>query len=116
MAQYDQTSIVKAAEKLGYTALDLVNAVPALRSVAPLNRATDDDIITGRVPVIAWNRAADLACDRWLAQISTRPTAAGYRTVLSPVYGEGRVYDEQPGATQYRGSAGEYSVQIWDES
>lgn len=38
----------------------------------------------------------------------------GYRTVHSSLYGEGRVYFDQPGAAQYRGADGAFSVQIWD--
>ncbi|HEX3778519.1 MAG TPA: hypothetical protein VHX38_02550 [Pseudonocardiaceae bacterium] len=39
-----------------------------------------------------------------------------YREVYSPVYGRGRVYNVQPGATQYDDGSGNYNVQIWDNS
>lgn len=118
MAQYNQSSIVKAAEKLGYTALDLVNAVPSLREWSVLGRATDEEILTGKVDIIAWNKVTDQKCDQWLEQIQRAPraTTAEYREVTSPLYGAGRVYADQPGATQYRNERGEYSIQIWDES
>lgn len=50
-----------------------------------------------------------------------KPTVApvridsGYRT-KSSAYGEGRVYHDQPGATQYDDGSGTYKIQIWDES
>lgn len=118
MTQYNQSSIVKAAENLGYTALDLVKAVPSLREWSVLGRATDEEILTGKVEIIAWNRATDQKCDQWLEQIQSKPRKASreYREVASPLYGAGRVYADQPGATQYLGARGEYSVQIWDES
>lgn len=43
-------------------------------------------------------------------------TRDGYRTVNSPVYGPGRVYHAQPGATQYDDGTGRYNTQIWDNS
>jgi hypothetical protein len=39
---------------------------------------------------------------------------SGYRTVHSGAHGEGRIYYNNPGATQYKGSDGTFSVQIWD--
>ena len=41
-------------------------------------------------------------------------TRKGYTTKRSSTYGEGRVYDDQPGATQYDSGNGKFSVQIWD--
>lgn len=37
-----------------------------------------------------------------------------YSTVHSSAFGPGRVYVDQPGATQYDDGSGRYSIQIWD--
>lgn len=57
------------------------------------------------------NEARQAECE----QQATAPTH-GYTEVDSPLYGPGRVYDDQPGATQYDDGSGRYSVQIWDNS
>lgn len=64
------------------------------------------------------------AADRFAAkEIAKQTTPAApateartYHTKTGGLYGEGRVYTDQPGATQYRGLSGKYDVQIWDES
>lgn len=45
-----------------------------------------------------------------------RPETVGrsYRTVRDGAFGEGRIYADQPGATQYDDGSGRFSVQIWD--
>lgn len=46
---------------------------------------------------------------------AVRPTGrSSYRTVQDGAFGEGRVYSDQPGATQYDDGSGHYAVQIWD--
>lgn len=47
---------------------------------------------------------------------AARPAAKPYTEVDSPLYGHGRRYDVQPGATQYDDGSGRYNVQIWDNS
>lgn len=42
--------------------------------------------------------------------------ARRYTTVHHAAFGDGRVYDDQPGATQYDDGSGRYGVQIWDNS
>lgn len=44
--------------------------------------------------------------------VTTRSNA--YTTVQDASFGEGRVYADQPGATQYRDSRGGFGTQIWD--
>lgn len=39
-----------------------------------------------------------------------------YKTVRSGTYGTGRVYADQPGATQYDDGSGTYGIQIWDNA
>lgn len=39
-----------------------------------------------------------------------------YTTVRNAAFGDGRVYADQPGATQYDDGSGRYGVQIWDNS
>lgn len=48
------------------------------------------------------------------AALATAGTGA-YRTVRNSAFGEGRIYRNQPGATQYDSDgSGRYSTQIWD--
>lgn len=46
---------------------------------------------------------------------AVRAVPADYHTVHHSFYGTGRVYDDQPGATQYDNGTGSYTVQIWDD-
>lgn len=72
----------------------------------------------------AYNLDDYAAADRWAEEqaeahkmaAAAAADPAGYRTVRSPLYGEGRVYTANPGATQYRNAEGDHSVQIWDRS
>jgi|GEM_PF-6022857 len=48
------------------------------------------------------------------ARDAGEPAPGNYTTKFSPLYGEGRVYDDQPGATQYDDGTGRFGVQIWD--
>jgi len=44
------------------------------------------------------------------------PARRTYRTVRGSVFGPGRVYSDEPGATYYRSPvSGKYTVQMWDE-
>lgn len=43
-------------------------------------------------------------------------TERRYTTVRNSAFGAGRVYHDQPGATQYDDGSGRYNVQIWDNS
>lgn len=45
---------------------------------------------------------------------AARPTGRSYRTVQDGAFGQGRVYSDQPGATQYDDGSGRFNVQIWD--
>lgn len=44
------------------------------------------------------------------------PRRDSYRVVRGGMFGPGRRYYDQPGATQYDDGSGTYSVQIWDNS
>ena len=45
------------------------------------------------------------------------PPSTGYTEVSSSVFGPGRVYRAQPGATQYDSDgSGRFTTQIWDNS
>lgn len=50
------------------------------------------------------------------ADAEDRETPRRYRTVRNAAFGDGRVYDDQPGATQYDDGSGRYGIQIWDNS
>lgn len=71
-AYYDETSIVRAAEELGYTALDLVNAIPQLRKSLVRADLTDAELATGAVLITTVDRAVDAACQRWLTKMQQR--------------------------------------------
>lgn len=49
-------------------------------------------------------------------QQTTERTESDYTEVHSSLYGRGRRYHAQPGATQYQDGFGGYGVQIWDNS
>lgn len=72
-------------------------------------------------------RTTEADAIRWLENIEARAAAAEtttktvpapttYRTKTDSIYGEGRVYSNRPGATQYDNGDGRHTVQIWDES
>lgn len=82
-AYYDQTTIVRAAEELGYTALDLVTAVPQLRKPPEVDSATDAEIATGAVQITTDDRAVDAACERWLKKIQQTSAPAADANVSS---------------------------------
>lgn len=50
------------------------------------------------------------------AAADAAPTGRPYTEVRNSLYGPGRVYHDQPGATQYDDGSGTYKVQIWDNS
>lgn len=49
-----------------------------------------------------------------LATVERETVGRSYRTVHDGAFGEGRIYADQPGATQYDDGSGHYAVQIWD--
>ena len=90
-----------------------------------LSAAPGTQIVGGELT--AWNAAQEAAADRWsdaqaaahkaaATTIDDTPIPEGYRYRTSSLYGEGRFHSSTPGATQYRGADGSYSVQIWDQS
>lgn len=62
--------------------------------------------------ILRSNKEADAAAQAKMPLSTDSP----YRTVHSSLYGEGRRYHSQPGATQYDDGSGRFNVQIWDES
>lgn len=69
-------------------------------------------VLAAYLELIATNTARAAETDRQAETTSQRP----YVEVRSSVYGPGRVYRDNPGATQYDDGSGRYSVQIWDNS
>jgi len=66
-----------------------------------------------RLAKIEAQEAADAAAYE-ASQRPLRSTRGGYTTKRGSVYGEGRVYDDMPGATHYDNGNGKFSIQIWD--
>jgi hypothetical protein len=87
-------------------------------SVYPTQEAAEDAIpvllsaLSDRLDKAAQREAATTEA---LATVeAAQPAGRRYRTVHNGAFGEGRIYHDQPGATQYDDGSGTYSVQIWD--
>lgn len=61
-------------------------------------------------------RAAEREAELAAEQTAREETHRRYDVVQHGMFGEGRVYRDQPGATQYDDGSGRYSVQIWDNA
>lgn len=85
--------------------------------------ATEDEAraaIPGALAGLARNlerRAAnDAQAAREEATAAARARQPRYTTVHSSAFGEGRIYAETPGATNYDDGSGQFNVQIWENS
>jgi len=49
-------------------------------------------------------------------RITSRPATPTrrYRTVQSDIFGPGRIYHDEPGATYYDDGSGRFTIQMWD--
>jgi hypothetical protein len=119
---YEQTAkrrngrIVREA---GWTVCDRSTGKDLGFTVYPTQEAAEAAIpvllaqLSDRLDKAAQRDAATAAA---LATVEQDETGGrGYRTVHNGAFGEGRIYHDQPGATQYDSDgSGRYSTQIWD--
>jgi hypothetical protein len=87
------------------------------RSLSPHRYSTEAEALADAPRVLAahLDRVRQHASSQ---PVNSEPAGPGraYTEVRSSLYGPGRVYADQPGATQYDDGSGRYSIQIWDNS